>query len=92
VNTVKITRAIGSDNVTSGLERRALVVGEEDFKVAPQTAQRELSSAFFDPQVAQIVVFGDVFADFLAMGNLLVVSSRSWHYTSTYGVLGTVEF
>jgi hypothetical protein len=69
-----------------------LVEGEEVLRVAPQTAQRVLSSAFFDPQVAQTVVFGAVFSDFLAMGNLLVVSSRIWHYTSTCREVGIRAF
>jgi hypothetical protein len=69
-----------------------LVDGGDVFSVAPQTAHRELSSVFFEPQVAQIVVFGAVFSDFLAMGNLLVVSSRIWHYTSTFEEVGIRAF
>jgi hypothetical protein len=80
-----IPSAAGRESVTSPLERFLFFPpGVGTFSEAPQTAQRVLPSAFFDPQVAQIEGFGASCSAFFAMEYLLIVSLRSWHYTSTY--------
>ena len=83
VNRARIPSATGKESVTSRLDRLLVALDDVLFKEAPQTAQRVLPPVFLEPQVAQIVGLELSFADFFAMEILPIVSSQSWHYTST---------
>ena len=83
-NSARIPSALGSESVTSGLDRRLFPLEVVLLKVAPHTEQRVLPSLFFVPQVGQVVGLGVSFSDFLAMESLLILSLQSRHYTSTW--------